>query len=135
MALTAVAQAGDVYRYVDTEGNVVYTDYPPTTDELVDIESKSTDPGTIDVRKKRVEEYQALQARKTELAANDAGRKAQEQLDRADNCRKFQEKLVYYEQAHRMYEETEGGGRRYYTAEEQTAAIDETRANVKKYCD
>lgn len=137
LAVAVTAQAAEVFKTKDAQGNTIYTDRPESLPaQKVNITSRSTD--TVEVQREYEEKMQAnAAADKAEAdAAKQAGEAKQaKELTAADKAKRCVEARARYEQvmtAQRLYEPgaTEGE-RRYLDSKE----IDEARASTKKAMD
>ena len=129
----------DVYRYVDAQGQVQYTDRPQTLPaERLDIESRRTDIVQLNERI-------AAQKAQTE-AADEARSAAQSQAadtregaelsakDKAERCAQARERFDKYTASHRLYEDLGDGQRRYLSDAEIDAARDGARRAMQELC-
>ncbi|MES9992542.1 MAG: DUF4124 domain-containing protein [Candidatus Thiodiazotropha sp.] len=91
LALPSLLQAGDVYRTVDADGNVTYTDAPPATDasaEKIEIQPGPSAASRLDTERRNaairraVEEAQAKRLEK-EASREEQLSKARKALDKA----------------------------------------------------
>ncbi len=136
LALTltlASAASADVYRYVDAQGNVQYTDKPALLPaQKLAVQSRATDATEVDA---------SATAEQTRAAAADAARRqaAARQADqnqanritataKAEQCVKARERNETYSTSKRLYETLPDGERRYLT----DAELDEARAQAEK---
>lgn len=135
LVLASAAHA-DVFKYVDEQGNVMYTDRPSLLPaERLNIRSQRTDVVEMDERaeqdsqaaaQRNQERQQASQAQaeqRKNAQANAAGK--------AELCAKARQDYLARMNAQRLFEELPNGERRYLTSEE----IDATRATAKKAMD
>jgi Skp family chaperone for outer membrane proteins len=129
LAVTAAAQA-DVYKYVDAQGHVQYTDRPQTLPaERLNIRSQKTDTVTLEGRGRALTEAATVKAYQ-DAAARKAEEKAASQTaaqDRVQRCVKARERYDSYVTSQRLYELLPNGERRYLTDEE----LDRARASAK----
>ena len=132
ITLSAAALAGDVYKYIDANGQVNYVDRPSG-----DPSSRPTDRATVQAR---------VQARlDTKNAAWKAAGNAPEQSTpeearterekRQQDCKMYRDRLVQYVQSRRLYREDEQGKRVYLNDEELQAARDSVEQQVQEHCD
>ena len=137
LLLSAGAAAG-VYRWVDAQGNVHYTDKPNGDAQKLEIESRPTDPARIatqrEASQKQHSEHQ--ENRQKQLAdEKEADAKAQDDAKaRATNCTKAQERLERYETAHRLYKPLPDGEREYLTSDEIDTARADAKTDRDKWC-
>ena len=71
-ALASLAQAGELYRWVDAEGKVHYTDQPPPS-SAKKVEEKKLSGSTIDTSELPYATRQAVKKSPVTLYANDCG--------------------------------------------------------------
>lgn len=125
--------AAEVYRFIDENGNVVYTDRPVPGAELVDVDlpflggrplprSSRSSGGASEAGVANEEEPQA--ASRSEPTAE----------QRAANCEPARERLERYATAHRLYRTTPDGEREYLTSEEIDEARAQAAADVEQWC-
>lgn len=136
LALTltlASAASADVYRYVDSKGNVQYTDKPALLPaEKLAVQSRSTDAAQVDAsaeaERARTTAADAArqQAAATRADQNKAGKITA--TAKAEQCVKARERNEAYSTSKRLYETLPDGERRYLT----DAELDEARAQAEK---
>lgn len=134
--VVASAAHADVFKYVDENGNVMYTDRPSLLPaERLNIRSQRTDVVELDERTEQENQATAQrnQARQQSSQNASAQRKDAEQnaASKAELCAKARQDYLARMNAQRLYEEQPNGERRYLTSEE----IDATRATAKKAMD
>ena len=120
LLLSAAAQAGDVYKYVDSQGNTMYTDKP--IPGAVRVASGSQRPAEV-----TQQAYATQQAANNRNLADSNQRIATAQSDqrvaatvakdleatRAERCKKAREHYNSTIQSRRMYDEGKDGKRTY----------------------
>jgi hypothetical protein len=137
LAVLANAQATEVFKTTDAQGNTIYTDRPDSLPaQKVNVATRSTDK--VEVQRQYDEKMQANAA--ADKARTDAAQQASEakqakELTAADKAKRCVEARTRYEQvmtAQRLYEPgaTEGE-RRYLDSKE----IDDARVSTKKAMD
>lgn len=112
LLLVSAAAAAEMYRWVDAEGEVHYSDRPARGAEEVQI--KTPDVGEPGV------------APNPEAEAANAVR--------AEHCARARQRVIEYEQADGLIEEDEFGRRREIKGEERVQTIARARADVKSFC-
>lgn len=137
LALLATAQAAEVFKTKDAQGNTIYTDRPESLPaQKVNVATRSTDK--VEVQRQYDEKMQANAA--SEKSRADAAKQAGEarqanEMTVADKAKRCLDARARYEQvmnAQRLYEPGEKEGeRRYLDAKE----IDAARAAHKKAMD
>jgi len=138
--LATVAAAETVYKWVDTSGQVHYTDLPPTESgsrilgvyERERIISGEDEPGDQGDANATYDSGPALE----ENASNAAATAVQRDLDqaRSEQCKQAQERYKTYIESRRLYRETADGKREYLTDAELAAARIEARKAVDEFC-
>lgn len=131
---TAGAQAA-VYRWVDKDGKVHYSDKPPSGEqgaaERVNIDTQPADPEKIAALEKQLAEESAA---KEERQTEDAQQAQEELARRQQQCRMAVQNLAAVDNTNRMFTTTADGERRYYNDAEVAAAKRQAQARVDQYC-
>jgi len=140
LATSGLANADtEIFRWVDSQGVVHYSDRPGTSGAKVVGHSKATDPARIREEELRnwEAEQQQQQDRQTqeEVAAYDAQRDAEEKRVRQVKCARAREMSEVYADAHRLYETLPNGERKYLTDTELSEARENAMRGVEESCD
>lgn len=138
VAVFSSSQA-DVYKYVDAQGRVQYTDKPLTLPaERLNVRSQKTDTVALqertDAERKRQEE--ADKARQ-EASGSKSDQRAAAQLsakDKAERCTKARERYDGYMNSQRLYEALPNGERRYLSDAELDAARSSAKVSMDELC-
>ena len=134
---TTVLWAAQVYRSVDAEGNVTYSDRP-AGDEAETIFIATRQPASAPTTPTR------RATTETAPAAEETGEVQRERReptpeeraeDRARNCSIAREREERYAISHRLYRETPDGEREYLSDAELTEARTQATADVQEWCD
>ncbi len=139
LVICAVAQA-DVYRWLDANGVVHYTDTPPEGVEsvLVPVESRSTDRQAVASQRKatigREQAQMLINQEANPGAADEQALMAEREAAREKACADAQARVFSYEHSHRLYLELPNGEREYFTDEEITQAREDANKAVEKFC-
>lgn len=140
LGVANAALADTVFRSVDDNGQVVYSDRPAGSGSQEAIElaiqrSNTSEPET----KKTPDEYIAEAASLRE--SQTAGRAAEEQAineqvaqQRATNCTAAKNRQQKYTTTHRLYKPKENGEREYLSSDELDAARAEAARTVDEWC-
>lgn len=136
---TAAAGAGEIYRYVDDNGEVHYVDRPTgvASEERMAISTRATDPAAVQARtaarygRAGEAEEEATGQREEELTR--AERRAR-QKEREQKCEEYRGRLETYVTARRLYRETEGGEREYLDEDERLEARNRLEDLVNETC-
>ncbi len=135
----ATANDAEVYKWVDDNGVVHYSDVPDAAGAV----ETGIRFGRTDARRVREEQLrdweQAQDQAEEEAAQREEQRVAQERQaeDRqiqSDRCAAARQRAESYGGAHRLYEPLPNGERRYLTAEETTAAREAAERAVEEWC-
>jgi len=122
----------DVYRSVDAQGHVLYSDTPTAGSELVKVTNNSqryaAQPNTP-APQKQAPQSAPKNADSSQQAKDDATRAVQTDLaqTRADQCKKAQDHYQQVIAARRIYSEGADGQRSY----QSDAEADQTRVTAK----
>ncbi len=136
-----VAQAGDVYKYVDERGNTMYTDRPMPG--AVRVSTGAVRPPEVNARSYAAQQAAAnheLSASNQNISqAKDDQRVAanvQKDVDasRAEQCKKAREQYNSSINARRMYHQDKDGNRSYLSDAELTQARQDSAKAVEAFC-
>ena len=138
-ALTTSAFAGEIYKFVDDEGNVHYVDRPTgeSGEERMDISYTGTSTAAVNAQVKRRQGYmEALEeARKETASRREAEAQARAEVEaRAAKCQESRARLESYLQAHRLYRENESGNREYLDDTQILEARRKAEEAIQEHC-
>ncbi|MEJ2160585.1 MAG: DUF4124 domain-containing protein [Chromatiales bacterium] len=137
--ITSAAMAESVYRGLDEEGQVVYSDRPLAGYEEVfelDVMHSSADA----IRQRRDNEERLAKAagirkaHEAEEAAEAANTQASREQARAKNCAAAKARSEKYNTHRRLYKENADGEREYLSGEELDAARAEAARTADEWC-
>ena len=129
----------EIFRWVDSDGVVHYSDRPGSSGAAVVGHSKSTDPAKI--REEELRNWEAMQkekqARDTQnaVAEYDAKQETENKRVRQIKCARAREMSEVYSDAHRLYETLPNGERKYLTDDELSSARESAMKGVGESCD
>ena len=114
----ASVSAGEIYKYVDEEGNVHYLDRPTgeSGEQRLDVTYANTNSASVTAQVKQRREYTAARedARKEATSQREADAQARAELEQRDaRCKEHRARLESYLQSRRLYRENEAGEREY----------------------
>ena len=136
LSLLAVsAQAGEVYRSIDAQGNVVYSDRPASEDSTKVAIRTSPPPRAARAPSTREAPSGEPAADVPDQATVEAAERAQLAEDRAANCTIATERNVRYSTSRRLYREGSDGERVYLNDAELTEARNNAQAEVSRWCE
>ncbi|MGD8380447.1 MAG: DUF4124 domain-containing protein [Gammaproteobacteria bacterium] len=133
--LAALPAAAAVYRWVDKDGNVHYSDKPVTPQaQRTHIKSRPTDPKQAsqsleDLRNQASDYRQQVQAQQQSTEDAEKARK-----EREARCKKAREDLAKILPARKMYKLNDKGERVYQTDDERVKAVEKARERVNELC-
>lgn len=138
-AVLSAAASASVYRWVDADGQVHYSQFKPAGVTATEQNKPNTNQGpNPEEAKKRLEELRA----KLQENINDREKAKKEQAEakedkerRQENCDKAKELVRNYEDNGRVYKTLENGERYWYTETERADLIKTSKDQVKKYCE
>lgn len=135
VSVTAVAEDRDVFKWVTTDGQVIYSDRPQDDDaQRLSLTSKATDNARITAAKQaRIEAAQTARLKELENVQV-AESESEEKARYTENCKRAQKALASLLEASRLYLPTEDGGRRFLTEDEKALRVAKARADVKDWC-
>ena len=131
----ASGSSAAMYKWVDADGNVQYTQSPPPGD----IEAETIKPPPSVDSDKAVQELQEQQQQADEYLQHreqekqESGEKEQNLAQKEKLCGQAQARLASYERPRVNYVEPDGTRRRA-TEEERQAEINKSQELVEKYC-
>lgn len=139
-ALTGASTfAGEIYKYVDDNGNVNFVDRPTgqSGEQRLDITYARTSNAAVSAQIERRQEYTAARDKAREEALTQ--REAQEQLraeadQRAAKCQEQRARLESYLHARRLYRENDVGEREYLSDSEMLEARRKLEEKIAETC-
>lgn len=133
----AAAQAQQVYRWVDAQGNVHYSQTPPPSAaskaKMIEIAPPPPDPTGVAEQKQLVKSVAAADAAKqkaAEEAAQAAAKKAQQQ----QACDAARKQLQAYMDTHRVIANSTSASPVYYSGDDLVKLREQTQQQVNKAC-
>ena len=138
-ALVTSAFAGEIYKYVDNEGNVHYVDRPSgeSGEERLDITYSRTNSAAVRARAEKRRNYMAAlsEARSEGKSQREAEAQARAELDeRAAKCQEHRARLETYLQSRRLYRENAAGEREYLNEEQTMEARRRVEEAIQETC-
>jgi hypothetical protein len=138
-AAAAAASDAEVYKWIDDNGVVHYSDVPDNS-QAVETGIRFGRTNTTRVREEQLREWEQMaQEQQQEETAREeqqvaARRQAEDRSIQTDRCEKAREQAKRYSTAHRLYEPLPNGDRRYLSDEETTAARQAAESQVDEWC-
>lgn len=135
------AQAGGIYKWVDEQGNVHYSQDPQghSAEEMkLKIHRSSTEEG--ESAEKTAQDDSAAQGEKNQ-GKDEAQTKAEKEASaqdqkeaKAKNCQIAMKRLAAINSGGRLYEVNEKGERNYWDDNTRKAKLEEAQKNVDQWC-
>jgi hypothetical protein len=145
--VTTVAGAETVYKWVDSSGQVHYTDLPPRQSGARILGVYQKEAGTIDEEESGSDsdegdsdlppEQDSESPRTPEPPVSDeamAAAQADAEKAKVEQCKAAQDRYQRYIESRRLFRETPDGKRVYLTDQELTEARARARQAVDDYC-
>ena len=127
--------AGQVFKWVDKQGNVHFGDRPDKQDsEVVDMPVFKTDP--VMEERQKVREESAVKEKEEAAKGEEAKVAAQkEQEQREKNCKIAHERAEQIQTVRRLFRVDEKGERHDMSDAERTEALKAAKEDITKWCD
>jgi hypothetical protein len=131
------ALAAEVYRFVDADGLVVYSDRPTGAEgeEQITVSVSAAAPRRASTAPAAVAEDSAAALARLTAELPREPTPDEVAADRARNCELARQKNETYSTSHRLYESLPNGERRYLTSEQIDEARAKAAADVAAWCD
>lgn len=143
-ALVSGNVMADIYKWVDSDGNVNYGDRPtgvamssPGQIEQVAIASRRTDTTKVEagVEARLVRETQRSDARAAAAEAKMEAEQLKVEADeRATKCNTYRERVQKFSNSRRLYRVDDNGEREYLNDTQMSAARAQAEKQVQEYC-
>jgi hypothetical protein len=138
-ALATSAFAGEIYKYVDEDGNVHYLDRPTgeSGEERMDISYSGTSNAAVSARVEKRRDYMATleEARSEAKSQREAEAQARAEMEaRAAKCQEHRARLESYLQSRRLFRENEAGEREYLDEEQMMEARRKVEEAIQENC-
>ncbi len=138
LAVSGAALAGDIYKWVDADGNVHYGDKPAgAQSERMAIDSRPTDRARVSAQTQARAEAR-MQAREAEAAAaaeapspEELRAQAAERRQKCESSRANMQRLVT---SRRIYREDDNGERVYLDEAEMQATRQRVEDEISEFC-
>jgi len=136
-ALTVSNVAAEVvYRWVDTAGNVHFSDQPLTDNaQVMEFPSETRYPGRNRTNPEHSKPAADDKDQSASAAGNTAVDPAEEKRVREANCKIARQNLEGNQNIGRMYRVGSNGERVYLSDSERAAIIKKSQSDVSKWCD
>ena len=138
-ALATSAFAGEIYKYVDDDGNVHYLDRPTgeSGEERLDITYSGTSGESVNARVQKRRDYMAAldEARSEAKSQREAEAQARTEMEeRAAKCQEHRARLESYLQSRRLFRENAAGEREYLDEKQTMEARRKAEEAIQETC-
>lgn len=136
LALSSQSMGTGIYKWVDEQGNVQYTQTPPpgkpatrfeTRPEPVDTE------GALEKLKQQRDKSDAF-SKERDTEAKEQEKSKQEAAQRSENCARARENLRMLETTNRLFRTDEKGERVKMAEEERQEGITKAQSQIEEFC-
>ena len=129
------AKAGDVYKSIDAQGHVVYSDRPDTsTAQKAVVRVDQPDPREVARNAKEQEIQNAEETQRKKQQAIEDAKKALEDHNRQVQCDNARDHYYSLKDARRIYDRDADGNRVYYSDADGDAKREEARLAMVAAC-
>jgi hypothetical protein len=127
---TAAARADQIYRSVDAQGHVTYSDRPNSSGaQKADVSVQQADPAEAERLAKERQLLKAEDDQRTKQQASDSKAKAQQEHDKAARCRVARDNYNSVKDVPRLYK-LDADGNRVFLSDSEADAQRETARQV-----
>ncbi|HET8552276.1 MAG TPA: DUF4124 domain-containing protein [Gammaproteobacteria bacterium] len=136
LALMAATAWAGVYRWVDKNGVVHYSDSPPPSGaKLVAVESTPTDPAAVTARKKALQKQVTTYQKQRHKAAVATAKAEQKQQQREKACKRAQSRVAQLAGIDRLRLHGADGKTQFLSGNDLAAYKQKERERAAKLCD
>lgn len=136
LAALAAPATAQLYKWKDSQGNIIYSDRPPpdAAQKATTLKAPSSGPAAAPAQQKSLKE-QELDFRQRQAEQAEAAAKARKEADlRAQNCASARSNLSTYTDGGRIVRFNAQGEREYVTDEDRAREIERWQAEVTRWC-
>jgi hypothetical protein len=121
LIFSTCSPAGEVYRSVDAQGHVTYSDQPSPNAQKVEINTGTRDLGNAQRIAHEQKLYQVEEAERLKAKAAEDGKQQKQDEARAESCKKAHDYLNRIKDVRHLYTFDEQGNRVFYSDKEADA--------------
>jgi len=138
--VTSYAVADNVYKSVDENGNLSFSDRPidGTWEETIELDIRATNVRELEQGQQRDAELRKAasirEAQEAEDVADEAADRATVAAQRASNCKAAKARENKYNTNRKLYKPMPDGGREYLSSDEIDAARADAARSVDEWC-
>ncbi|MEO7557459.1 MAG: DUF4124 domain-containing protein [Gammaproteobacteria bacterium] len=136
LAAPLTLSAAGVYKWVDAEGKVHYSDRPGNAAaEQVPLKAAPPPDPTRQQRQEKTNKFLQIREDERKQSEEDAVKAKQTQKEREQQCLHAKAKLRDYERARYLYNPEEGDKETILSDAERNAATGEVKKSIEELCD
>lgn len=126
--------AADVYKSVDANGHVVYSDHAAPAAEKVEVNVDEPQPEDVARIAKEQKILSVQEAERKRVKAIEDKKKAQQDHDQQQRCEKARNHYYNVKDSRRLYERDNDGNRVYYSDKDANAQREQARQTMLSEC-
>ncbi len=138
MVFTILSHAGQAYKTVDENGNITFSQFPPSDNNDTETINVKTQKSSSASRSKKALESSRQKLLESSVDRNTETAEKKEEKEKAErmaeNCEKASQKLRDIQNNGRIYKTLKDGERHWYNEKERQQLINEAKDQVKQYC-
>jgi hypothetical protein len=135
-ACMSAAFADQLYKWVDEQGHVHYSQTPPSATKAkpMDVTPTAADPSAVQ-RSQDLQQQQAQASQMSQItAARQAQTDAQKQAQLQQYCDNLKARLALYQQSGRVFRVDANGNRTYVSDADHDKAMQQMQDQIKAQC-
>ncbi|HEY3646041.1 MAG TPA: DUF4124 domain-containing protein [Gammaproteobacteria bacterium] len=137
-ACMAAVSADPLYKWVDADGHVHYSQTPPpgaaTKAKTMEVHAGQADPAAVQASQQLAQQQMADQQQADEKAQQQAQKDSQHQEAVQQACDRLRVRLQIYQQAGPVFTVDAQGNRHYVSDADHLKEEQELQDQIKKYC-
>ncbi|MGH6634710.1 MAG: DUF4124 domain-containing protein [Gammaproteobacteria bacterium] len=135
-ALSSQSMGAGIYKWVDEQGNVQYTQTPPPDKPATRFETRPEPVDTEGALEKLKQQKDKSDAffKERDTQAKEQEKSEQEAAQRSENCARARENLKKLETTNRLFRTNEQGERVKMTDEDRQAGMSTAKSQIEEFC-
>lgn len=136
LALSSQSMGAGIYKWVDEQGNVQYTQTPPPNRPATRFEARPEpvdSEGALEKLKQQQDKSDAF-FKERDTQAKEQAKSEQESVERSKHCAQARENLTKLETTNRLFRTDEDGQRVKMTEEERQKELTEAQSQIEQFC-
>ncbi len=135
-ALSSQSMGAGIYKWVDEQGNVQYTQTPPPDKPATRFETRPEPvdtKGALEKLKQQKEKSDGF-FKERDKQVKEQEKSEQEAAQRSENCTRARENLKQLETTNRLFRKNEEGDRVKMTEEDRQAGTATAKSQIEEFC-